>query len=210
MHLLKHGAVQVGGVGRIVGINFWPEIRGAVDHLRRLERRQVAPVTEAEAHRLLASACPCWNMEHRMGVCPMGLSHRIEDHGEKKNTVTTALKKSVIDQMVGNASPTALLVARIATGTSSAATNVASTTLGAEVYRDTPTYLDDTTSTQMQVFWYFGPDKANTGSLLHEWGIFGGTATGTANSGTMLARFVQQFDKNLGTAVNGQYTFNVS
>lgn len=210
MHLLKHhDHVALGGVGRIVGVSFWSEIKGAVRHLERAERTRVAPITEAEARQILASACPCWGMEHRMGVCPLGLTHRLDEH-EAKNTVTTALKKSVIDQMAGVASPTNLLITRIAAGTSSAATDAGATTLGAEAYRDAPTSLRAATSTQVQTFWYYGPGVANTGSLLHEWGIFGGGATATANSGTMLARFLSTFDKNIGTAASGQYTFNAN
>ena len=210
MHLMKHhDTVGLGGVGRLVKVDFWPEIRSAADYLRRAERKRPMPLDEAEVRRVLLSVCPCWNMEHRLGVCPLGLTHRTEDR-EAKNTVTTALKKSVIDQMVGNVSPTSLLITYIAAGTSSAATSPASTTLDVEAYRDAPTYLADATDTQAQVFWYFGPDKANTGSLLHEWGIFGGGATVTANSGIMLARFIDTFDKNIGTAANGQYTFNAT
>lgn len=210
MHQLQyHDNLAFRGEYRIIGVNFWPEIKAAVEHLRKLELRQVEPVTEAEARRILAEACPCWDLEHRRGICPMGHSHKNEDH-EGRNTVLTSLKKSVIDQMVGNASPTNLLITRVAAGTNATATNLASTTLGAETYRDVPTYLAATSSTQLQCFWYYGPGVANSGSNLQEWGIFGGGATGTANSGVMLARFLQQFTKNVGTAANGQYTFNAT
>lgn len=210
MYLLKNqDALGLRGEYRIVRVNFWPEIKSAVAHIDKMKRRQIGQVDPEETRRILASVCPCWEMEHRMGVCPLGLSHATQDR-EGHNTITTALKKSVIDQLVGNGSPTSLLISRIATGTSSAATDVSQTTLFAETYRDIPTYLAPASSTQAQAFWYFPTTVANAGSMLQEWGIFGGGATSTANSGVLLARFLNPFDKNSGSAASGSYALSTT
>lgn len=208
MHLIKHrDGVGVGGVGRIVGVNFWPEIKGAIAHLERQNLRQVADIDPEEVRRILLSVCPCWEMEHRLGVCPLGLTHRIEDHGAK-NAVTRYYTKSIIDQMVGNASPTSLLITRIATGTSSDDTDITEDALFAETYRDTLTALDDTSDTTCEAYWFFGPLRANAGVQLQEWGIMAGGAGDLPGSpGIMIARFLDPFNKNIGTAANGNYSF---
>jgi hypothetical protein len=194
----------------IVGVDFRAEVRAALEHLRRRELRQVPSVDPQEVRRILLAACPCWEMEHRMGLCPLGLDHRTEDH-EGKNQVVNSLRKSLIDQMVGNANPTNLLITRIATGTNAGQTSlVAPYQLGAETYRDAPTFLDDMSASQLQTNWYFGPAVGNPGTNLQEWGIFAGGADGTANSGIMLARFLQLFDKVFGKAASGQYIFNAT
>jgi hypothetical protein len=202
MHQLKHhDTVAFGGVGLIVGVDFRAEIRAAVEHLRRQELRQVAVVDPEYARRVLLDACPCWEMEHRLGVCPMGHTHRLEDY-EAKNTVMKALKKSVIHQMTGQPDPTPLLITHIATGTSADPNDPDETELFVETYRDIPTFLEPTSDTQAQANWYFGPAVANAGANLQEWGIMADTV--------MLARFLQQFDKVFGKAASGMYTFNAA
>ena len=210
MHLMKHAdSLGVRGDFRIVGVNFWADIKGAVAHLERRALRQVAPVDPEEARRILLSVCPCYEMEHRMGVCPLGIKHRLSD-SEGHNTINIALKKSIIYQMTGKPSPTNLLVTYVAAGTSSDPTDPTETTLAVETYRDTPTYLDALSDTQLTCFWYFGPTVANAGSMLHEWGIFGGGATSTPDSGIRLARFLDPFDKNMGTAASGNYLMSLT
>lgn len=185
MHHLKNAdALGIQGNYRITRIDFAAELR-----------RGEAP--------------PCIDMEHRHGLCPLGLSHAVEDY-EGHNTIVTSLKESLINQATGAAAGLNLLVTRIATGTDASATLAAQTQLGAEFFRDVPTSLQKVTALQLQAFWYFGTTQANAASDLQEWGILAGGATGVAGSGTMLARFLQRFAKNSGTTASGQYTLTVA
>lgn len=208
--ILKHAdRIAVHGDYLIHRVDFSPLLVPALDHLRRLDLRQPAPISDADRAMILRWFVPCYEMEHRHGVCPLGLDHSVED-SEGHNTIVTSLKQSIIDQATGQDSSLDLTITYIATGTSSVATTSDMTQLDAEYYRDVPTYLSKVSATQGQAFWYFGPGVANAGSDLQEWGIMAGGATSSSGSGTMIARFLQTFTKNSGTAVNGQYTLNVA
>lgn len=181
MHLLKYqNTLQMKGRGRLVRI----------DYRKMLD-------------------APCMGLEHRGGVCPCGIDHAIEDE-TVSNTILTSLKTSIISQMTGFGTPTALRILQIATGTSSAATTAGMPTLGAECYRLTPSETIPTgAGLSLTAFWFLGATVANVPSDLQEWGIFGGGATSSPNSGTMLARFLQQKTKNGTTTLSGQYDFTV-
>lgn len=150
----------------------------------------------------------CIALEHRGGICPHGHQHGSAEDIYGKNTVLNTLRKSLIYQMTGTASPTNLLITKVACGTSATATDpLAQTQAYSETYRDSPTDLIMTSDTTLSVFWYFNTTQANSVSALQEWVILGGGATNVAGSGVGLARFLQTFSKNSGTTVSGQYDF---
>jgi hypothetical protein len=152
----------------------------------------------------------CRDLEHRGGVCPLAIDHRVE-HIDGHNTIVTSLKQSVVDQGSGQASPLNLLVTQIAVGTSSAATTAGLTQLVTEYARVALSGSPVKTSSQaFSVFWFLGTAQGNAPSSLQEWGIMAGGATGVAGSGTMIARFLQTFAKSGTNTVSGEWDFSIA
>ena len=77
------------------------------------------------------------------------------------------------------------------------------TQLGVEVYRDVWTDQQEATSTSLTNYFFFATTVANY--YLHEFGAFAGTASGTANSGTLVGRWLYDFEKDSSKTLNGQY-----
>lgn len=152
----------------------------------------------------------CIEKEHRNGVCPDGHKHEAIEERHDPNTVMNVLRTSVIDQLTGTGTPDDLLITMIGCGTSADANDVTDTLLTTEYYRAAPTDLIKTGPTTLSVFWFFGTGVANSVSDLQEWGIFADGATSTANTGKLVARFLQQFNKTATKTVSGQYDLSLT
>ena len=149
---------------------------------------------------------PCIDMEHRRGVCPLGLDHRVEEH-EAHNTLTDSYREGIVDAILGTTGPVSLLVTRVAAGTSAVVTTTDMTQLVHEIYRAAPVGLEKISATQATVFWFFGVNVAN--ALLQEHGILAGAASSIAGSGKMIARFLLPID-NTGKTLSGQYDLTIA
>ena len=174
-------------------------------HLRSIIERH-----PLEEQRILDEMAPCHSMEHRGGRCPLGDSHGMQVV-EGSNTVVNVLRASIVNQIINTAADS-LAITYVATGTSAAATVPASTTLlTAETYRAVPSSViaGSPAATQALTFWFFGTGVANAGSDLQEWGGFAVGATGSANSGKCLWRFLQDYAKNTLNTASGQHTLNI-
>lgn len=175
-----------------------------VDFSRELARWGHLPPAE------LAKAIPCLDMEHRGGVCPLGLTHSTRALAGR-NTVVAVPKKSIVGQMVDAVGPTSLAVTRICTGTSADPTAQSLEQLVVETYRTSPTDVFPTGGDlQAQVFWYFGSSQANAGVDLQEHGVLIGGANDTPGTGKLFARFLQQFSKTIAVNASGSYLLTVS
>src|SRR5216117_2324885 len=75
----------------------------------------------------------------------------------------------------------------VALGTDSTAQVVGNTQLGAEVFRKAVTSYTNGTDGEILINMYLAPSDL-VGTTIAEIGFFGGNATKTANSGTLLAR----------------------
>ena len=137
---------------------------------------------------------PCAHLEHRHGVCPLGITHGVEDH-HLRNQVVDLWYTSVLDQLVGAAGAVSLAGAYVAAGTGGSPTTDGMTGLEVEVYRDIYTERVRSGNTAT-ISWFYGQDVAPY--YLHEWGVFIGAATATAGSGRLAARFQFDFDKSVG------------
>lgn len=100
-------------------------------------------------------------------------------------TLTTAGHNLFRDGARGAANPK---ITYAAIGTSSTAPTVNDTKLGAETFRKkVTTYTNGTSTGEVIISMYLAPGEA-VGVTIAEVGFFGGTATGSVNSGTLLAR----------------------
>lgn len=147
---------------------------------------------------------PCIKMEHRHGRCPLGICD-VETR-EGSNLILTAPKTAIMDLLAGVGGGPSLAISYVACGTSSAPRTAGMTQLGAESYRTNTIEKVKPSSNAVTVFWFFGTTVANAGSMLQEWAMFAGAATGAANSGTPLASFLDPFDKNSFSTCSGQWT----
>lgn len=100
-------------------------------------------------------------------------------------TITNAGLNLVRDAILLGSSPKPLY---FAIGTGSTAPAVTDTQLGAEVFRKQITSLTaGAAAGEALISGYLSPQDS-AGTVIGEWGLFGGAATGTANSGTLIAR----------------------
>lgn len=153
---------------------------------------------------------PCWNMEHRLGLCPFGLCHQVQ-HVHGHNTIVRGPKESIVKRMSSTPGGAMdLQITMVATGTSSAATAQTDTQLAAEFFRKAPTDNFPLAPDALQVFWNFTASEANAGSALQEHGMIAGGATATPGSGSMLSRFLQTYAKNAGNTGSGAYSLTVT
>ena len=191
MNLLHHppGAFGLSGEFRLVSIDFGRELT------RSHNGRQAAPPD-------------CLGLEHRHGACPLGLTHGYHEQ-VGRNTIVLAPKTSIIDQLTNTGTPMSLRATAVATGTSASATTPDRTQLFAETYRAAPTEVIKASTSKATVFWFYGTTVANAGLTLQEWGIFGGGATTTAGSGTLIGRFLSPFAKDATKTLSGQYDLTV-
>lgn len=146
----------------------------------------------------------CFDLEHRDGICPHGHQHPMHEV-QGKNTIVQALRASVTNQMTGNAAPTNLLITQVAIGTSADPTAASMVQLVAEFFRKAPTDRLNPTPDQVQIYANLTASEGNAPSNLQEFGIMAGGASGIAGSGTMLARFLQNFPKNSGNTASISY-----
>lgn len=191
MNLLHHppGAVGLAGEFRLVSIDFGRELT------RTHNGRPAAPPD-------------CLGLEHRHGVCPLGLAHGYHEQ-VGRNTIVAAPKTSIIDQLTNTGTPMSLRVTAVAAGTSADATTAGLTQLVQEQYRAAPTEVIKASASKATVFWFYGTTVANAASTLQEWGILGGGATTTANTGTLIGRFLSPFAKDATKTLSGQYDLTV-
>lgn len=164
------------------------------------------PRSEAirDRHGVVREAPSCYGLEHRRGVCPHGHRHQVEHHAGS-NQVTDLLYKAVLDAFVAQTAA-ALGTAMVAAGTGAATRTAALTQLTAEYYRAAPTDRAKASATAGVTYFFFGETVAN--AYLHEWGIFIGAATATANSGTLAATWLYDFNKDSSQTINGQHTLS--
>ncbi len=144
---------------------------------------------------------PCIDIEHRDGVCPLGLAHDTDD-AVRRNTVVDAFYAAIIDHLAGD-DTISLESTYVAAGTDGSATTGGMTSLGSEEYRDMWTAQEEQNSTALINYFFFSTAVAN--HYLHEFAAFAGAATGTADSGTMVGRWLYDFDKDNTKTLNGQY-----
>lgn len=169
----------------------------------RLLGAPIAKADPADARRVLAQVAPCIHLEHRGGICPLGRRHDVR-HVHLSNTVMDGFYGAILDQFCGVASPADLGADYVAAGTASTATTNGLTQLGSEYYRAVYTDRQRPLTTQGVIYFFFGQTVANT--YLHEFAVFAGAATGAANSGLMVCRWLFDFNKDSSTTLNGQYT----
>lgn len=162
----------------------------------------------SERARILAELAPCMEMEHRHGVCPLGVDHAMES-AEGRNTIMNCFKASLINQFA-NVAADSLVVTEIACGTNNTATDVTQTQLNVEYYRAAPSSVIPGSPTYSQAlgYWFFGTGVAN--ATLQEWGICAAGAGAGAGSGKVIARFLQLFAKTSLNTASGQYTLNLA
>jgi hypothetical protein len=192
MNLLNHppGAFALSGEFRLVSIDFGRELT------RTHNARPAAPPD-------------CLELEHRHGVCPLGLSHHFHEQ-LGRNTIVLAPKESIIDQVTNTGTPMSLRVTAVAAGTSPDATNTGLTALVLEAYRAAPTEVIKVSTSKATVFWFYGTSVANAVNPLQEWGIMGGGATTTVPSGKLIGRFLSTFAKDATKTLSGQYDLTVN
>jgi len=99
-------------------------------------------------------------------------------------TITTAGRNLERDGSSGAQNPR---ITYVALGTDSTAPVVGNTQLGAEVFRKAVTSYTNGTDGEILINMYLAPSDL-VGTTIAEIGFFGGNATKTANSGTLLAR----------------------
>jgi hypothetical protein len=157
---------------------------------------------------ILAEIAPCMEMEHRHGVCPLGVNHAIESV-EGRNTIMNCFKASIINQFAALAFDS-LAVTYIATGTNSTATDPTLSQLNVEIHRAVPSSVIQGSPIYSQGlgYWFFGTGVAN--ATLQEWGICAASAGAGAGSGKVIARFLQLFAKTSLNTASGQYTLNLA
>ena len=113
-------------------------------------------------------------------------TNELIDTIEKHNLFVTLGKTLIADLLAKTSGKTGLSYFAVGTGTAAAALN--NTTLETEVFRDTFTKTTVTTG-NLNIQYYLASGDGN-GNTLTEAGLFGDTATVTANSGTLAARVV--------------------
>jgi hypothetical protein len=99
-------------------------------------------------------------------------------------TITTAGRNLERDGSSGAQNPR---ITYVALGTSSTAPTIGDTQLGGEVFRKAVTSYTNGTTGEVLISMYLAPSDL-VGITIQEVGFFGGNATKTANSGTLLAR----------------------
>jgi hypothetical protein len=100
-------------------------------------------------------------------------------------TITNLGLNLVRDALKFGTSPKILY---FAVGTSSTAPSVSDTQLGAEVFRKPITSMvNGGLAGEVLINGYLSPAES-IGTVIAEWGLFAGAATGAANSGTLVAR----------------------
>ncbi len=99
-------------------------------------------------------------------------------------TITTAGRNLLRDGESGAQNPK---ITYVALGTDSTAPAIGNTQLGAEVFRKSVTSYTNGANGEILINMYLAPSDL-VGTAIQEVGFFGGNATKTANSGTLLAR----------------------
>ena len=165
----------------------------------RLSRSSFSPARITR--ELAAYRPPCIDLEHRGGVCPLGLAHDVEE-ARTVNTVVDAFYSTVIDHLQGT-DTTSLAATYVAAGTDGSTTTAGMTGLGAESYRDVWTGQEEQSTTSLVNYFFFSTAVANY--YLHEFGAFAGTASATPDSGLLVGRWLFDFDKDATKTLNGQY-----
>jgi hypothetical protein len=99
-------------------------------------------------------------------------------------TITTAGRNLLRDGGSGAQNPK---VTYVALGTSSTAPTIGDTQLGGEIFRKAITSYTTGANGEILINGYLAPSEL-VGITVQEVGFFGGNATKTANSGTLLAR----------------------
>ena len=164
----------------------------------------------AEARLIADGFLPsCYLKEHRHGICPDGHHHPTKET-RGHNTIVRSLRESICLQMTGLGTPISLAITMLGFGTSADPTAQTQTQLVVETYRKAPSDRLNPSVNSVQIYGNLTASEGNAGSNLQEYGIFAGGATSTPSSGTMIARFLQDFDKNSGNIASLSYlaTFN--
>lgn len=156
-----------------------------------------------DASGLVVSGPSCFDLEHRNGICPHGLSHKSTSVATF-NTVLDTFFESIIDQFTGTASPLDLQVTQVAIGTSSAPTTQGMTQLAAEFARKVPSDVIKVSATQATIFFFFAASEGNAPSDLQEFALLANGATSTPGSGDALNRWLAVFTKTSGVTLTGQ------
>ena len=108
------------------------------------------------------------------------------------NILTNLYKQDVLNQLKGDAFAS-LQIKYLAIGTGTNPASVSDTQLQTEVFRMIPT-SSSKTSDYVQTIWVI---PTNVGNFTYkEIGVFAGSATATANSGTLLSRVNVNIEKN--------------
>ena len=108
------------------------------------------------------------------------------------NLLTNLYKQDVLNQLKGDAFAS-LQIKYLAIGTGTNPASVSDTQLQTEVFRMIPT-SSSKTSDYVQTIWVI---PTNVGNFTYkEIGVFAGSATATANSGTLLSRVNVNIEKN--------------
>ena len=120
---------------------------------------------------------------------------------EAENMLMTAGRTQMLTQLFGTAPAAFGLQFAVGTGTISGVTS-GDTTLATEFFRAAPS-TGTTTGNQIDISTFFGALQAN--STYTTAGIFGGAATGTANSGTLEAHVLYALTKTSANSLTNDY-----
>lgn len=146
---------------------------------------------------VVREAPPCFELEHRSGICPLGLKHDVWCD-PLENLVVDGLYAACGEHFIGTGTPS-LRISHFAGGTGTGATTGGMTALVSEVYRDTWTEEDALTPTSFNFSMFLGPNAGN-GFYFHEWGAFAGAL--------MMARWLYSFEKDSTRTLNGDYVLS--
>lgn len=142
-------------------------------------------------------------------ACPFG-DEAFEAHNPRdreavgQNTILNTLLDYIADKITGTATAFNPQATYIAVGTGTGATTGSMTDLQTEVYR--AAFVDATrpSTGKGTFYWFFAPGDF-TGTAT-EWGFAANGATGVANSGDLINRFLQTLAVTSSDAVVGQYS----
>ncbi len=121
-------------------------------------------------------------------------------------TITTAGRNLLRDGESGAQNPR---ITYVALGTDSTAPAIGNTQLGAEVFRKQVTSYTNGANGEVVISMYLSPSDL-IGISVAEVGFFGGNATKTANSGTLLARGLYSHTKTNVESIQFGLDFTVS
>ncbi len=121
-------------------------------------------------------------------------------------TITTAGRNLLRDGESGAQNPR---ITYVALGTDSTAPVVGNTQLGSESFRKSVTSYTNGTDGEVLINMYLSPSDL-VGTSIQEVGFFGGNATKTANSGTLLARGLYSHTKTNVESIQFQIDFTIT